>query len=267
LRKISELMDLSGRRAILVGGAGHIGLGAAETLWELGANIALLDIDLDTCERRAQEMSGRRAGSACAVYCDLLQAESAVAAIQGAIQLLGGADILINCAGYVGTTKVRGWAVPFEQQTTEAFEEALFVNLTAAFVMAKEARSSLQQSGHGSIILFLSTYAMVGPDPSLYVGTEMANPVGYGASKGGLLQLTRYLATTFAPTIRVNAISPGGVWRGYPETFHERYKARTPLKRMAVEEDLKGAIAFLASDLSAYVTGHNLVVDGGWTAW
>ncbi len=234
-------MDLSGRRAILVGGAGHIGLGAAETLWELGANIALLDIDFDTCEKRAQEMSGRRAGSACAVNCDLLQAESAVAAIQGAIQLLGGADILINCAGYVGTTKVRGWAVPFEQQTTEAFEEAL--------------------------ILFLSTYAMVGPDPSLYVGTEMANPVGYGASKGGLLQLTRYLATTFAPTIRVNAISPGGVWRGYPETFHERYKARTPLKRMAVEEDLKGAIAFLASDLSAYVTGHNLVVDGGWTAW
>ena len=95
----------------------------------------------------------------------------------------------------------------------------------------------------------------------------MANPAGYAASKGGLLQLTRYLATLLAPRVRVNAISPGGVWRDQPEAFHQRYLARTPLGRMATEEDLKGAIAYLASDLSAYVTGHNLVVDGGWTAW
>mgnify|MGYP001558703928 FL=1 len=95
----------------------------------------------------------------------------------------------------------------------------------------------------------------------------MANPAGYGASKAGLLQLARHLATTLAPRIRVNAISPGGVWRGQPQAFHARYEARTPLKRMAVEEDVKGAVAYLASDLSAYVTGHNLLVDGGWTAW
>lgn len=95
----------------------------------------------------------------------------------------------------------------------------------------------------------------------------MANPVGYGVSKGGLLQLMRYLATMLAPRVRVNAIAPGGVWRNQPETFRSRYAARTPLERMASEEDLKGAIAYLASDLSAYVTGHNLVVDGGWTAW
>jgi NAD(P)-dependent dehydrogenase (short-subunit alcohol dehydrogenase family) len=95
----------------------------------------------------------------------------------------------------------------------------------------------------------------------------MNNAAGYAASKGGLLQLMRYLSTLLAPEVRVNAISPGGVWRGQPEAFHERYKARTPLGRMAREEDLKGAICYLASDLSLYVTGHNLVVDGGWTAW
>ena len=95
----------------------------------------------------------------------------------------------------------------------------------------------------------------------------MANPAGYGASKGGILQLTRYLATTLAPSIRVNAVTPGGIWRNQPEVFHRRYKDRTPLKRMAHEEDLKGAVAYLASDLSSYVTGHNLVVDGGWTSW
>ena len=119
----------------------------------------------------------------------------------------------------------------------------------------------------GAVILFASTYGMVGPDMRLYAGTPMANPAGYSASKGGLLQLMRYFATLLAPRIRVNAISPGGVWRNQPELFLERYVARTPLGRMAAEGDLKGAVAYLASDLSAYVTGHNLVVDGGWTAW
>ena len=95
----------------------------------------------------------------------------------------------------------------------------------------------------------------------------MANPAGYGVSKGGLLQLTRYLATSFAPDIRVNSISPGGVWRDQPKEFRQRYTANTPLARMASEEDLKGAVAYLASDLSSYVMGHNLVVDGGITTW
>ena len=119
----------------------------------------------------------------------------------------------------------------------------------------------------GSVILIASIYGLVGPDLRLYEDTLMNNPLGYGVSKGGLLQLMRYLATILAPDIRVNAISPGGVWRSQAEIFHKRYRERTPLKRMAIEEDLKGAFAYLASDLSAYVTGHNLVIDGGWTAW
>jgi NAD(P)-dependent dehydrogenase (short-subunit alcohol dehydrogenase family) len=108
---------------------------------------------------------------------------------------------------------------------------------------------------------------MVGPDMRLYEGTGMGSPAAYAASKGGLLQLTRWLATVLAPTIRVNAVTPGGILRGQPQVFRERYIARTPLGRMGSEEDLQGAVAYLASDLSAYVTGHNLVVDGGWTAW
>jgi len=267
MKSLRELMNLSGRKVILVGGGGHIAEAAAEGLFELGATIALLDVDDASCGKRAAEMNSVRKNSGYAVRCDLLDANSSKTAVHKAIELMNGVDILINCAGYVGTTKVPGWAVSFDRQTPEAFDEALFVNLTSSFLIAKEARSALDQSGTGSIIFFLSTYALVGPDPSLYVGTEMSNPVGYGASKGGLLQLTRYLATLFAPRIRVNAISPGGVWRGYPEVFHEKYKARTPLKRMAIEEDLKGAVAFLASDMSSYVTGHNLVVDGGWTIW
>jgi NAD(P)-dependent dehydrogenase (short-subunit alcohol dehydrogenase family) len=95
----------------------------------------------------------------------------------------------------------------------------------------------------------------------------MANPAAYGASKGGLIQLTRWLSTTLAPQIRVNVIAPGGVARGQPESFVDRYKARTPLQRMATEEDFRGAVAYLASDLSAYVTGQVLSVDGGWGVW
>jgi NAD(P)-dependent dehydrogenase (short-subunit alcohol dehydrogenase family) len=141
------------------------------------------------------------------------------------------------------------------------------VNLTSAFILAQEAREALAASGRGAVILFSSIYGVVAPDWSLYAQTPMNNPVGYGASKGGLLALTRYLSTVLAPRVRVNAISPGGVLRGQPQAFQDRYVARTPLARMAVEEDVKGAVAYLASDLSAYVTGHNLLVDGGWTAW
>jgi NAD(P)-dependent dehydrogenase (short-subunit alcohol dehydrogenase family) len=112
-----------------------------------------------------------------------------------------------------------------------------------------------------------SIYGLLGPDMRLYDGTEMGNPAYYAAAKGGIVQLTRYWATTLAPEVRVNCVAPGGVWRQQPDSFHERYKSRTPLRRMATEEDLKGAVAYLSSDLSAYVTGHILVVDGGWTAW
>ena len=95
----------------------------------------------------------------------------------------------------------------------------------------------------------------------------MGNPAAYAASKGGLLQLTRWLSTVVAPDVRVNAVSPGGVWRNQPAEFVKRFIDRTPLKRMATEEDFKGIIAYLSSDLSSYVTGQNIIVDGGWTVW
>jgi NAD(P)-dependent dehydrogenase (short-subunit alcohol dehydrogenase family) len=263
MKTVAQLMDLSSRKALLTGGAGHIGLAAAEALIELGATVAVLDLDSEACRERAALLGP----NALPLACDLSDEQAARAAVREATAAMGGLDILIHCAAYVGTTQVPGWAVPFDQQTVSAWDRAMRVNLTAAFVMAQEAREALSASGHGSIILFSSIYGMVGPDLRMYEGTTMANATGYGASKGALLQLTRYLATVFAPSVRVNAISPGGVWRGQPDEFRQRYEARTPLKRMAVEEDLKGAVAYLAGDLSAYVTGHNLVVDGGWTAW
>jgi NAD(P)-dependent dehydrogenase (short-subunit alcohol dehydrogenase family) len=263
MKTLKEMMNLSGRRAAVSGAAGQIGAACTEGLIELGATVALLDKDPAACE----DCAARLGPNALAIPCDLSDEQSTRSAVNEAIQKLGGLDILVHCAAFVGTTQIPGWAVPFEEQTVEAWDKAMRVNVTAAFVMAQQARNALKNSGHGSIVLFGSIYGMVGPDLTLYAGTTMANPAGYGASKGGLNQLMRYLATVLAPEIRVNAVTPGGVARGQPDVFQQRYDARTPLKRMATEEDMKGAVAYLASDLSAYVTGHNLVIDGGWTAW
>lgn len=267
MKPIKQLMDLSGRKALVTGGAGHIALAVEEALLELGATIAVLDLEADACQKRVESLLRLREKSAVPIECDLTDELMTRQAVRTAIDKLGGIDILIHCAMYVGDSRIPGWVVPFREQSVEAWDAALRVNLTSAFIMVQEAKENLATSGCGSVIFFGSTYGLVGPDHRLYEGTSMGNPAGYASSKGGLLQLTRYLATTLAPRIRVNAICPGGVWRQQPEAFHQRYVFRTPLGRMATEEDLKGAVAYLASDLSAYVTGHSLVVDGGWTTW
>jgi len=267
MRSLTELADLSGRRALITGGAGHVGLAVGEVLTEMGAAIAILDVDPDACRERSLILNKNQANFIISVPCNLLDEQETRSAVQRVVRELGGLEIIVHCAAYVGTTQDEGWVAPFEKQKVDAWDRALRVNLTAPFILVQEAQEALKKTGKGSVIMISSIYGMVGPDMCLYDGTMMGNPAGYGASKGGLLQLSRYLATILAPNIRVNSISPGGIWRDQPESFRERYEARTPLRRMGTEEDLKGAIAYLASDLSAYVTGQNLVVDGGWTAW
>lgn len=267
MRSLKELMDLTGRTALITGGAGHIGSALAEALAELGARVALLDQSAEVCEPVAERIANTYGVKALPLPVDLANEETLRQAPKQVADALGGLDILIHSAGWVGTTQKPGWVTSLDKQSVEAWDAAMRVNLTSAFVLAQESRPLLEASKHGSIIFVLSTYGLVGPDFRLYEGTPMTTPAGYAASKGGLLQLGRYLATAFAPTIRVNSITPGGVWRNQLEVFHERYVSRTPLQRMGIEEDFKGAGAYLASDLSAYVTGQNLIVDGGWTAW
>ena len=253
------MASLRGRRALVVGGGGHIGAVAAETLAELGASIAICDLDRD----RAAAVADRVGGIAVAV--DLRDERATRSAVRDVGEALGGLDVLVHAAALVGTSSLSGWAVPFDEQSVDAWDAAVRVNLTSAFVLAQEARDLLQVSGHGAVVLVGSIYATLGADPKLYDGTDVWNPAAYGASKGGLLQLMRYLACELAPRIRVNSLSPGGIERSQPAEFRRRYEERTPLGRMATEGDLRGAVAFLASDLSSYVTGHDLVVDGGWT--
>ncbi|PMS15870.1 short-chain dehydrogenase [Trinickia dabaoshanensis] len=267
MRKIEELMSLAGKTAVVTGGAGHIGAAMAEALAEAKATVVLVDRQAEQLTQRAADIRART-GARVETFELELADETAVRALPERVATLcGGLDVLVNCAAFVGTSQLEGWAVPFEQQKTPAWRAAFEVNVTSVFELVQAALPYLKASGKGSVINVASLYGVVGPDWRLYEGTAMGNPAAYGASKGALIQLTNWLATTLAPAVRVNTISPGGVWRNQPEAFAKRYVERTPLQRMAVEEDFKGAALYLASDLSAYVTGQNLVVDGGWCAW
>ncbi len=266
-RSLRELMSLEGRVALVTGGAGHIGHSIGHALAELGADIAVVDISSSACAGGATELSRQWKVAAVGFDCDLEQSGAVRDLPRRVRERFGRIDIIVNCAAFVGTSGLEGWAVPFEQQSDATWRRALEVNLTAPFVLVQAAAADLRASGHGSVINIASIYGLSGPDWRLYEGTNLGNPAAYAASKGGLIQATRWLATTLAPQVRVNAIAPGGVFRDSPEPFLGRYVARTPLGRMAREEDFKGAVAYLASDLSAYMTGQCLTVDGGWTVW
>ena len=162
---------------------------------------------------------------------------------------------------------LEGWVTSFENQTVDTWRRAIEVNLTSVFHLTKSLAAKISSSGAASVINIASIYGVVGPDLNLYEGTSMGNSAAYAASKGGMIQLTRWLSTVLAPAVRVNCISPGGISRGQPDVFLKRYIDKTPLRRMGIEEDFKGIVAYLSSDMSAYVTGQNFMVDGGWTAW
>jgi len=264
---ISELSNLKGRRALITGSTGALGRVMADTLAELGADLVLVDRPGSDFDDLIVSLTERWDANVECQVCDLEQQTQRTELMASLKDSGKGLNILINNAAFVGTSELHGWGVPFEQQTVETWRRALEVNLTAIFHLCQGLTALLKEAQGAGIINIASIYGMYGPDWNLYEGTSMNNPAAYGASKGGLIQFTRWLATTIAPNIRVNAISPGGIFRNQPETFVQRYEAKTPLGRMATEEDFRGVVAYLASDLAKYVTGQNLIVDGGWGVW
>lgn len=267
MKSISQLMSLKGRTALITGGGGYIGSAVGHALAEAGCAVAAIDISKQSAQKAADAIAREHEVKTLAIEADLADEDQVRALPQAVADKLGSLDILVNCAAFVGTTNLEGWVVPFAEQTSEAWRMAVEVNLTSAFVLIQAATPYLEKSGHGSVVNVGSIYGVAAPDMRLYEGTAMGNPAAYAASKGGLMQLTKWLSTVLAPKVRVNAISPGGVWRNQPKKFVSRYEERTPLGRMATEEDMVGAALYLASDLSAYVTGQNIMIDGGWTAW
>lgn len=266
MKTLAQLQNLDGCWALITGGSGHVGQAAAETLLELGAHVILLDRN-EKVLKELHQNTYQNSSKLYTLMCDLADKdaiESAMSKVSAISQ--GKLNILINNAAFVGTDKLTGWCVPFEKQSIDTFNDCLNVNLSAPFLLSQHAYELMKEQEHGSIINISSIYGVVGPQMDLYEGTDMGNPAAYAASKAGLMQLTRWMSASVAPQIRVNNIVLGGIERGQPASFMEKYNAKVPLARMATEEDVKGAIAYLSSALSNYMTGQSLFLDGGWTA-
>ena len=264
---LKTLTDLRGRRVMITGATGNLGRMMANTLGEMGADLLLVDRPGSDFVSMESELRKRWQMNTQSLACDLESEEERLELIASVKADGFGLNCLINNAAFVGVSNLRGWVAPFEAQTLDTWRRAMEVNLTAVFHLCQAFTPELRASRGGNIINVTSIYGEFGPDWRLYEGTTMGNPAAYSVSKGGLVQLTRWLATTLAPHVRVNAISPGGVFRNQPEAFVQRYVARTPLARMATEDDFRGAVAYLASELASYTTGQILRVDGGWGGW
>ena len=257
--------EMEGSVAIITGGAGHIGRAIANKMARRGVNLIIIDKNAGSAEEFAERLAAEFSIKALSIAVDISGEEIFARVAAETKDTFNRLDFLINNAAFYDD--MPGWGVDFMEEGYDAWLSVMRVNLLAPFFLAQHLAPLLKKSSFGAIVNISSIYGVVGPDHGIYEGTQMTNPAAYAASKGGLIQLSRWLSTYLAPEVRVNTVTPGGVERGQSEPFKTRYENKTPLKRMATEEDVANAVEFLVDPKSSYITGHNLIVDGGWTAW
>lgn len=263
----SALFSLEGKKIAITGAAGHLGSALAAVVADAGADLYLVDRDVAGLDAVAAGFRDRTTGSIEVFVADLEDEGSRKAFVEALGSKTSRLDGLVHNAAFVGTSELEGWAVGFKDQSLETWRSALEVNVTAPFHLTQLLFPLLEAATAPSVVTIGSLHGIVGPDWRLYEGLEMANPAAYAASKAALIQLTTWLATSLAPHVRCNSVSPGGIARSQPSQFVTRYQERTPMGRMGTEHDIVGAIVYLLSDGSSYVTGQNIVVDGGYSSW
>lgn len=249
-------------RIVVTGAAGPLGRQICHRLAESGHKIVATDVNAEQCDELVQSLSG--VGHS-ALQADL-SSQDGLESLLAALRQYDDCSGLVNNAAFTGSSGMPGYAVPLPEQTVDAFSAALWLNTTVPFALVQGLSNQLRKHS-GRVVNISSIYGLVGPNMNLYEGTQMGNPAAYAASKGAVAQLTRYFSTVLAPEILVNCVAPGGIFRGQPDAFVERYSALTPLGRMATEDDFGGIIDWLISSDNQYVTGQTIAVDGGWTAW
>ena len=268
------LFDLTGRIAVVTGGMGQLGAEYASALAERGMRVAILDVAAEPKPGAADLSRGLADGSIRAFAADVTDrdaVERATAEIEAA---WGVAHLLVNNAAIDAPPDAPAPEVgPFETYPLEAFDRVMDVNVKGTLIPCQVVGAAMAREGRGSIVNVSSVYGLLSPVQELYDfrrqrGETFVKPVAYSVSKSAILNLTRYLATYWAADgIRVNTLTLAGVWNEQPAEFVEAYAARVPLGRMLEAREAVGAIVFLAADASSYVTGANVVVDGGWSAW
>lgn len=252
-----EMFYCENKVAVVTGGAGLLGREIAQGLKEFGAEVYIADVD----EARVTPLLNEKTKF---LQFDITSEESINRAFSNLVNDKGSVDIVVNCA----YPRTGDWGAKFEDIKFDSWKENLNNHLGGHFICCRTAAEQMKKQGGGSIINLASIYGVTAPDFSIYEGTPMTMPAAYASIKSGIIALTRYIAAYYGRhNVRANVVSPGGIFDGQPDSFVERYSQKTPLRRMGTATDIVGAVIYLASDAASYVTGENIMVDGGWTAW
>jgi len=269
-RKKFELHD---KLAVVTGGTGILGRRFCAGLAEFGAKVAVVDLEEESATEYARELQDTYGVKCVGIACDVSSAASVEVMTNEVERVLGPIDILHNNAASKGED-LDSFFSPVDKYGLDTWRKVMSVNLDGMFLVAQAIGSRMADRGRGSIIQTASIYgSSMGPDQSIYGGSEymgvsINTPPVYPASKGGVVALTKYLATYWAQRgVRVNAVSPGGVESGQNDIFYNKYSRRVPMQRMGERDEMVGALIFLASDASSYITGQNIFIDGGLSAW
>ena len=271
-KKSGELFSLANKVVVVTGGAGLLGQVFCQALVDVGAHVAIVDLDLASAETVAKRINKSDAQRVIAVGSDITSPESVTQMVTNVVKQLGRIDVLVNNAASKGSS-LDAFFESFEDYSLKTWREVMSVNIDGLFLVAQAVGKQMKKQGGGSIIQTSSIYGVVAPDQRIYEGSEyngraINTPAVYSASKAAVNGLTSYLSTYWASSkIRVNSLTPGGIASGQNSEFNKKYSNRVPLGRMGEATELVGALIYLASDASSYVTGQNLIVDGGLSAW
>ena len=276
LKDPAQIFSMANKVVLILGGAGKMGQEFSSILAKSGAKVYLVDIDKNYAKEVAESISATSNQNVIGIGCDLTSSSDIKNCFSTIMEKEGRLDVMI----YNVYAKPEGYYKPFEDYSYETWDKAISANVNGAFLCSQEAVKIFKENKiNGNIILTLSTYGLVSPDQRIYDNLQPSSniynseyslntPMVYTVSKSGLLGMVKWLAGAYGKyNIRVNGLSPGGVFDGQEEAFQKAYIQKVPLGRMANWTDYNGAILFLSSDASQYMTGSNLVIDGGWTCW
>lgn len=268
--------DLTGRVAVITGGAGMLGVKHGEAIAELGGIPVLVDLNEDVARQKAQALATQFNTRALGMSCDITSPEAVRALDRRLKDEFGGVDILINNAAVNPKVESGISAKDFsrlENFPLETWNRDVAVGLTGPFLCSQVFGAGMAAKGKGVIVNIASFYGLIAPNQKLYRieglpdDQQPMKPISYTVVKAGLIGMTSYLATYWPGKVRVNALAPGGIYNGQPEEFLARFRGVAPMARMGGQDEFKGALAFLASDASSYMTGQTVAVDGGATCW